>query len=365
MTIRLAPLLILALLAAPAAAQPGNQPPAPPPAQPGQAPLPPPVAQPGEAAPLPPPVAQPGEAAPLPPPVAQPGAEMPAPAPPPDRAWYGWQILIADGLALVGGTVLAEVSDLEGERGFGDQVSATWALGMFGSMAVHGANRRPLASLASVSQRLIIPPVASVFGIAGYCLAAEIADGCAGTGARWGFAAGVGAAALIDALALSQNRLGGSQGWYGSSVLAVDALGLGLGLFSLGRVDDGDRIDDVLALGASHYVVSMFGAPWVHGANGHWLRALGSFGIRSLTPGLLAAGGVVGYCAASGGSNGCSNHGAAFGLALGSLLAATLDVTVLAWDEHRTPSRAWSPRVVPYVRPGLRDGMEAGFLIDL
>lgn len=358
--VRRAPLVLillaalLALLAGPAAAQPGNQAPAPP------------RAQPGDAASLPPPpAAQPGDAAPLPPPAAaQPAAPLPPPAPP-DRAWYGWQILVADGLALVGGTVLGEVSDLDGERGFGDRVSATWALGMFGSMAVHAANHRPLTSLASVSQRLIIPPVASVFGLGGYCLATDIKDGCAGTGARWGFAAGVGAAALIDALALSQNRLEGSQGWYGSSLLAVDALGLGFGLFSLGRVDDGDRIDDVVALGVSHYLVSMFGAPWVHGANGHWLRALGSFGLRSLTPGLLAAGGLVGYCAASGGSDGCTGQGAAFGLALGSLLAATIDVTVLAWDEHRTPSRAWSPRVVPYVRPGLRDGMEAGFLIDL
>jgi hypothetical protein len=340
MTIRLAPLLILALLATPAAAQPGNQAPVPAPV--------PAAAQPGQAAPLPPPpAAQPGQAA------------------PPHRPWYGWQLLVADGLALVGGTVLAEVSDLDGERGFGDRVGATWALGMFGSTIVHAANHRPLASLASVSQRLLIPPVASVFGIAGSCLATEIADGCAGKGARWGFAAGVGTAALIDALALSHNKLGDSQGWYGSSLLAVDALGLGLGLYSLGRVDDGTRTDDILALGVSHYLVSMFGAPWVHGANGHWLRAVGSFGLRSLTPGLLAGAGVAGYCAASGGSDGCSKQGAAFGLALGSLLAATIDVTTLAWDEHRTPSRAWSPRVVPYVRPGMGDAMEAGFLVDL
>ena len=328
------------------------------------------AAQPGQTAPLPPIAAQPGQTAPLPPIAAQPdGSTETLPPAPPERGWYGWQILVADGLALMGGTLLAEVSDLEGERGFGDQVSMTWALGMFGSMALHTAHRRPLRGLAGTAPRLIIPPVASLLGIAGHCVATEIGNGCAGRGARWGFAVGVGTAALVNALLLARlERNDRSQGWYGSSMLILDVAGLGLGLLALARPEqeqEGDPMHPALVLGSGHYLVSIFGAPWVHAAHGHRLRALGSFGLRALGPGLLTAAGVTGYCAASGGSNGCSDRGAAFGFTLGSLLAATIDVAVLSWDEHRTPSRAWSPRMVPYIAPGAGGGVQAGIFVDL
>lgn len=341
MTIRLSLLLVLPLLATPAAAQPGNQAPHTPA----------------------PPAAQPGQAVPAPP---APGREAATALPAhPGPARYGWQILVADGLALAGGLLLAEVSDLDGERGFGDRVGATWALGTFGSVIVHSANHRPLASLMGLSWRLVVPPMFSMFGMGGACLVTAIRDGCGGNGARWGFAAGVGMAVAVDAVGLPEHWLRGSQGWYGSSLLAVDAVGLGLGLYALGRSDDETRTGAVLDVGVSHYLVSFFAAPWVHGAHGHWGRVMGSFALRALTPGVLAGLGVAGYCAASGGSDGCSDQGAAFGLAIGSLLAATIDVAVLSWDEHRTTSRPGPPRVVPYIRPDARDGVEAGVLIDI
>lgn len=288
------------------------------------------------------------------------------PPPPEDTSSYTWQLLAADSVSLLAGYLIAGTADRGGDRRFGDWIGSAWGLGMIGSVAVHAANRRPVTSLASTSARLLIPPVSSLFGLLGYCAGTGIARGCGGDGARWGFAVGAGSAALVDALILPHAAGSGpSRGWYGASMLVVDALGLGLGVYAVGKNDD-DRPRAALAVGVSHYLVGMFGAPWVHGANGHWLRALGSFGLRSFGPGLAAGIGVAGYCAASGGVDGCSNDGAAFGLMLGSLLIGAYDIAVMSWDEPRTrPAAPSTPTLVPYVRPGLRDGVEAGILLSL
>lgn len=351
---------ILLLGAAPVAAQPAQQ----------AAPAPPPALQPGPTA------AQPPALQPASPPALQPGLQpglQPAPTVVPQpadaRDSYMWQLLAADSVSLLAGYVIAENAGRQGDARFGDWIGSAWGLGMIGSVAVHSLNHRPLPSLAGTSMRLLVPPVTSLFGLLGYCVGTGIARGCAGDGARWGFAVGAGSAALLDALIVTQGIGGGdSRGWYGGTMLAIDALGVGLGMYTLasGRgEEDEDRPRPAALLATSHYLVGMFGAPWVHGANGHWLRALGSFGLRSLGPGLTTALGAAGYCAATGAEDGCGTDGAIFGLMIGSFLIATIDVAIMSWDERRAEPGASMPMVAPYVRPGAFDGVEAGILLSL
>lgn len=304
---------------------------------------------------------------------AQPGRELAAPPPhastppaphddTPPAPWYGWQLLVADGAALGLGLLAASAGGAEGRQRTGDWAAATWGLGMVGSIAVHAGNRRPPAAVAAVPIRLTVPLLGGLLGMGGTCLALQEAR-CARDGARWGFWAGLGGAALLDAAVLGTPfTRTTAHGWYGTTTLVVDLGGLALGGLVLGS-EEIEGSEKVLAAAAMHYTVSLLGAPWVHVARGHGLRALGSFGMRGIGAPAGTLFGLLGYCSATGGAEGCIGDGAAYGFLGGSLLAAAVDIGFLAWDEPRPGApAARPPAAAPYVAPLQGGGAAAGLI---
>ena len=80
-----------------------------------------------------------------------------------------------------------------------------------------------------------------------------------------------------------------------------------------------------------------------------WLNAFGSLGLRSLVGPMGALPGVMGYCSASGGVEGCAGSGALFGLVGGLLAVDLFDALVLA---HSDADVTGTSRFTPSVSAG-------------
>jgi hypothetical protein len=146
-----------------------------------------------------------------PPPAAPPGIEVePAltPAPPrsvmePERAWYGWQLLINDFVALgtIGG---AAVAGVHGSDAYAVIIPAAIVYDL-GGPTIHWLHQRKAIAGASFGIRAGVPLVGVLFGaVVGSCGDdGSTAAKCRSRGAGYGALGGFAAATAIDAAGLA------------------------------------------------------------------------------------------------------------------------------------------------------------------
>jgi hypothetical protein len=282
---------------------------------------------------------------------------------------YATELLAVDAATLGAAAAVALTDmrlDFEGPPNRLQTFAASWwMLAAVATPAVHFAHRRRMG-WASLGVRLGAPLLIGGAGALAYCMttienpngSSQFGDGCEDRGLPAGLIAGTALAAGFDAYLLSRAHPGDTwedELWYGWQTLAVDAAGVGLGLYAISRdavdSDTGEPNSDTLNLALSMYLVGMIGAPWVHVARGEPLRALGDFGLRAFVPPLFALGGMIGWCTgtAGSGSGSCIDSGAEVGLLGGAVLAAVIDSLVLSTEPApRRPSTgppglAWTP----------------------
>lgn len=285
------------------------------------------------------------------------------PGPGPD---YAVETLAVDGATMALSAVVALTDarlDFSGPPKRFGTFAATWYLASTAiTPAVHFARRRRVG-WASLGIRMGLPLLSSGIGALSYCMSTieqgrGFADDCGDIGAPAGMIAGTAAAAAIDAYLLARPHPGNprppSGTWYGWQTLTLDALGLALGVYFASNPESLDNPEEMttgpetatLNLGLGLYTIGVLGAPWIHVARGHHLRALGSFGMRAVMPALTLLPGIIGWCAgtAGSGSGSCSETGLGVGFLSGAVLAAVIDGFVLSWDDPPAAAPAPAPR---------------------
>ena len=124
--------------------------------------------------------------------------------------------------------------------------------------------------------------------------------------------------------------------------MIFDAIGYGLGAYfaaSNPRTDDGEKIPPALGLWVGAYTVGLIAAPITHFVHGNAGKGFGSLGLRLLVGPLGAVVGLMGFCAATAGSDGCTEVGAVWGLLGGGMAVSLLDALVLAHEPAAAPVR--------------------------
>lgn len=285
-----------------------------------------------------------------------------APTPEPDEG-YAWQILAADGAAAVIATVLATTDardDFEGPPNRAETFAGWWwMLSSAGTPAVHFAHHNP-AGWASLGMRMFVPPLTSAIGALSTCMAnieddgSGFEDDCEDNGLTGGMIIGTAGVAMFDTFLLARTRYtepDAPQRWYGWQTLIVDAGGLAIGAW-IGASErepneDGEIPSHTIGVGAGMYTVGFLGAPFVHVAHGRGLRALGDFALRGLGVPLIILPGVLGWCAATAGSDegACTETGVEVGLIGGSVAAAMIDAFVLGWEDEPAPPTTGPPGI--------------------
>jgi hypothetical protein len=209
-----------------------------------------------------------------------------------------------DGAALVGGLVVApHLAAPAGEpTRLGTVTGTMYGVGMIGAPVVHFAHGQTRLGFGSLGMRMLMPPLMSLGGITASCLAQEFDSPCSSQGAEWGFAAGLGVAAAVDAFVFAPPQAAYSEPasgrqWYGWQTLIVDAAGLGLGAYGIMRPrPEGEEnpLSTPLTIGMGAWLTGMFIAPVVHFTHGNvgkgfldfapwvyrWARRSGSWATR-------------------------------------------------------------------------------------
>jgi hypothetical protein len=125
----------------------------------------------------------------------------------PERSWYGSEILILDGAALVGGAYFALNPPKNDDGKPIDPRAAIWVpgflVGLIGAPILHATHGEWLRAFGSLGARALIGPMGAVPGIWAYCSATGGVTGCAETGALYGLLGGLLAVDLFDALVLA------------------------------------------------------------------------------------------------------------------------------------------------------------------
>jgi hypothetical protein len=123
---------------------------------------------------------------------------------------------------------------------------------------------------------------------------------------------------------------GAKQRWYGAPTLVVDGVSVALVLAGAGA--DGSASAGLAAMAVPGYLL---GGPIVHAVNGHGWRAGGSL--------LLRGGGSIAGLMLSAAATDCAHDGGtcvedlAVGLALGSVVAIAIDLSLLHWEDVPAP----------------------------
>lgn len=124
------------------------------------------------------------------------------------HSWYGWQMLIIDGLALgTGLSVMIGADNDDRTKNGAALLSLPWLIGMGVSPWVHAFHGRIGLAFASLGLRALVPAIGAVGGIAGNCAASGTEMRCTKEGAVWGlfFGSMVTAAFDIGVLAYERN----------------------------------------------------------------------------------------------------------------------------------------------------------------
>jgi hypothetical protein len=293
---------------------------------------------------------------------------------------YGWQTLAVDGAALATGLALASsplrTRSADHRPSYFGVVAATLYLGTaVAAPPVHFAHRQVSIGMGDLGARLTLPPLGALAGMLVSCLATydskrDRSDSeCASNGAIGGSLVGSVAAAGLDAFSLARDRPDLSsvrrETWFGWQILLADAAGLGLGVaFANGEVRSGkSNAGPMLRTAVGMYTVGFFVPPLIHFFHGQFARGLGDWAARALLTPLGMVVGLVGYCAATGGADGCTDVGVESGFLAATTGMALFDATALAWapvTDPSPPTGAPVPTVMP-VRSGAIFGLAAAF----
>jgi hypothetical protein len=277
---------------------------------------------------------------------------------------YRLQLWALDGAAVAAGLAIALLDETERPTPMVFAASAAYGFGAAAGPAVHWANGWRGMGFASLGVRLLLPPIASLVGVVGSCLAQAYNRHCGSEGARFGFAAGVVGASAIDGLLFSNERGTPSErgSWYGWQIALLDLAGIGLGVYTLvtpnePRTDDPEtpedesqRTTEVTPLGnvgLGMWIVGMFGPPLAHLVNGEPKHALIDLGVRWVAVPVGMVVGLMSYCAATGARNGCQNEGAFAGLLGGSVVVAAFDIFQLSWHDPDDEDEASAGAAMP------------------
>jgi len=129
--------------------------------------------------------------------------------------WYGWQLLLVDGVGLTLGLSAAAKQPDPGKDAPADALAVSagmYVVGFFVTPIVHFVHGNFVRGLGDFGVRALLAPTGALVGLTGYCAATRGQDGCIANGAGYGFPAGVVGAALFDATALSwQDAPAGSK----------------------------------------------------------------------------------------------------------------------------------------------------------
>jgi hypothetical protein len=144
-------------------------------------------------------------------------AQLPAPPPPPpaplvaspitEPVWYGWQTLIADGVALglvAGGVAVQQAAPLStsGNAGFPMMLAGVGVF-LLGAPAIHFRHDHTLEALLSFARRLVFPVTAALLGF----LFDAMSGNPAAPASLFGFAVlGPGACIAVDAVVVAWDR---------------------------------------------------------------------------------------------------------------------------------------------------------------
>ena len=271
-------------------------------------------------------------------------------APPPADDGYGRQILLGDAAGLGAGLLSLGLDDADRDMlGNLALVSSTmYGAGALSGPSIHWAHGRTSAGFSSLFWRLAAPPLASVVGLSANCLGSafandEFADGCARDGAIGGFFVAQLGVVAVDALVIAQPDSAERHqrgGWYGWQSLAVDAVGLGMGLYFAANLNPPDDIGRPLAMAIGPLATGAWISPIVHAFHGEWLMALADIGIRWVGVPVAGLAGSLGYCAATGAEADCIPNSIGWSILGGTLLAASIDAFVLSHESYEAADGA-------------------------
>lgn len=272
--------------------------------------------------------------------------------------WYGWQLLVADGAGIalgVGATQWASFDEASKPPDAGLVGGVWYGVGAVAAPTIHYAHSRVGPGAASFGIRTLTPPIAGTLGMAANCLGQEFSDGCASHGFVVGSLVGLVGASAVDVAFLSSpvpEDTPPRRHWYGWQLLVMDGAAFASGAYLAinGRDANGRRPHAALSLWVPGYVVGFFGGPIVHFAHGQWGRGFASFGVRAGVGPLFALPGLMGYCSATGGTDGCTRTGALWGVTGGMLAAGLFDAFVFANETTDSERARYAPSVV--VGPG-------------
>ncbi len=281
--------------------------------------------------------------------------------------YYGWQIVVPDAAGFAVGAAA--------DRGHLPGMSiGTIAVGVVAGPTVHWAHGRVAPGVLSVVGWSFVPPVSGIGALLVNCIATEAADECARQGDRGGTLLGAGGMVLLDSLVLPSidrdrpHRPSGLVDGYGWQILAVDGAGFALGVYvgTLTMEDSGDPLDGALGIGAGMYAVGLFVPPIVHAVHGGWSTAGADIALRWLGPPLATVPGMMAWCSATGGAEGCVERGLLAGLAISSLVVSSFDAQVLARSKLEVPVETTSLRPQAEFLPQFsvrREGVSAGIAV--
>lgn len=123
------------------------------------------------------------------------------------HTWYGWQMLIIDGLALGTGLGVMIGTDKDDRtKNAGALIVLPWLVGMGVSPWVHAFHGRIGIAFASLGLRALVPAIGAIGGIAGNCAASGTEMRCTKEGAVWGVFFGTMVTAAFDIGVLAYER---------------------------------------------------------------------------------------------------------------------------------------------------------------
>ena len=280
---------------------------------------------------------------------------------------YRAHLLAVDGAGIATGAALMQFAgrrrDTQGKLSL--LSSGMYGVGLVGAPTVHWIHRSGEDGFVSLALRAAMPPAGALLFSGINCVgkAGEARDGCGREGAAGGFLVAQVGASVIDLLRLdtvpNRARPGRIGTWYGWQTLLVDGAGLAAGTaMALAADYQGDpelRVHfPAYAVAIGPLLTGMLGTPIVHFAHGEWRTALADIGVRWLGVPLVSVAGIAGYCGATGGEEACVPSGAGWGLLAGTLLGASYDATVLAYESVEEPPGGTPDKQALHVVPSFQ-----------
>ncbi len=281
---------------------------------------------------------------------------------PVEPEWYGWKILVSDGLSLAAGTTAVYGSGVrvrDDDQGLFLGSRVGYGLSMPLAVGIHQYHDEPWRAAGSFALRMALPVVMAMNFALVNCMSRDFSSRCGRSATTWGFLVGSLAASGIDAGAVARGSSHRrwdeeNQHWYGWQIGIADAAALVVvGGAMLGSRDSwsSEPIADISLAIAVAPMLAGLPAAVIHIINGRPLAGLASGLTRILGVGaLLGLGTLLGECTATSFGPGCATRGITMGMAIGGLTIAATDIFWGGWysDGPRVRRRpVQEPRMEP------------------